>query len=92
MSIKVTEFIVKHLPSKKYQEKMVSLLNSTNMGERQNDNSTGAQLENGKGDCTSQLILRGHHFLKVKDIARKENYRVYEHRRVKILNHKCQQI
>ena len=62
MSIKVAEFIVKHLRSKKYQEKMVSLLTSTNMGERWNDNSTGAQLENGKGVCAFQLILWGHHF------------------------------
>lgn len=64
MSIKAAEFTVKHLPSKTYQEKMVSLLNSTNMGERQNYNSTEAQLENAKGGYTSQLILRGHHFLK----------------------------
>ena len=57
MSIKAAEFTVKHLPSKTYQEKMVSLLNATNMGERQNYNSTEAQLENGKGGYSSQLIL-----------------------------------
>ena len=57
ISNKDVEFTVKHLPSKTYQEKMVSLLNSTNMGERQNYNSTEAQLENGKGGYTSQLIL-----------------------------------